>query len=92
MLPFDGDAAQYGRERSVALTAVWIVSSYSAASETRNAFYVSSNIATVLKYLVGRTELRGRFRCFLQSMRVPSSAMPGRMFSLFPLYTEMLAW
>ena len=38
----NGEAAQYGRERSVALTAVWIVSSYSAASETRNAFCVSS--------------------------------------------------
>ena len=39
MLPLDGEAGQYGRERSVALTAVWIVSSYSAASD---AFCVSS--------------------------------------------------
>ena len=35
--------------------------------------------------------MRGRFRCFLQSMSVPSSAMPGRMFSLFLSATISLA-
>ena len=51
MLPLDGEAAQYGRERSVALTAVWIVSSYSAASDNPKRCLRQLEIAAVLKYL-----------------------------------------